>query len=205
MIAVDNLSQASRGDARPSTYSFVKHQYIVQATQHTMNSLSQFFSIVYTTIARSFETATSTYIDSYQRHPIAMADLPRRCHFPDHHHHKNVSNCSRSSSSPHEKRLQPCYNPYDHDTTHQHPKSPRETLPNIHDEPTELSFPARGPTSRRPDLLPSYTSPSQASTYLCTFCWRPQRAAVTPSRVVGRHARLACELCYNSLLDLAVC
>lgn len=50
-----------------------------------------------------------------------------------------------------------------------------------------------------------YPSTAHSSTYLCTFCWRPQRAAMTPSRVVGRRSRLACELCYNSLLDLAIC
>lgn len=61
-------------------------------------------------------------------------------------------------------------------------------------------------------LLPSDTplpSPSSASscpeTYLCTFCWRPHHQSTSPSRIIGRRARLACTLCYNALLDLAVC
>lgn len=52
---------------------------------------------------------------------------------------------------------------------------------------------------------PPTTTPPPLPTYLCTFCWRPHHAGVTPSRVVGHHARLACQPCYGALLDLAVC
>ncbi|KUI65345.1 hypothetical protein VM1G_00761 [Cytospora mali] len=56
-------------------------------------------------------------------------------------------------------------------------------------------------TRHSPSSSPS--SPTRPETFLCTFCWRPQRARTTPSRVVGRGARLACEPCYSALLDLA--
>lgn len=58
-------------------------------------------------------------------------------------------------------------------------------------------------------LPPRASSPTRPETFLCTFCWRPQRCGPVNSsnapRVVGRHARLACEPCYNALLDLAIC
>lgn len=38
--------------------------------------------------------------------------------------------------------------------------------------------------------------------FTCTFCWHFSSA---PPRVVGRSARLACEPCYKTLLDLSVC
>lgn len=53
--------------------------------------------------------------------------------------------------------------------------------------------------------LTSEPSLNNPTTYLCTFCWRPHHQSVTPSRVVGRRARISCEPCYNALLDLAVC
>jgi hypothetical protein len=38
--------------------------------------------------------------------------------------------------------------------------------------------------------------------FTCTFCWH---ISATPPHVVGCSARLACESCYNALLDLSVC
>lgn len=38
--------------------------------------------------------------------------------------------------------------------------------------------------------------------FTCTFCWH---VSSTLPRVIGRSARLACELCYNALLDLSIC
>lgn len=191
--------------------SLVSHQGVVQETQHIMSLLSQFFPIIYTIIARSFETAASTYIDSCQRSLVEMTDLQRHCHVPDRYrHHQDVVNNnnggSNSSSSSSNTRLQTRCDPYnnDDDTTLERHTLPCEFSLKNYDGSADHPLTARRPILRPPGPPPD-TSPSHHSTYLCTFCWRPHRAAITPSRVVGRGARLACEMCYNSLLDLAVC
>lgn len=42
----------------------------------------------------------------------------------------------------------------------------------------------------------------ESEVFTCTFCWH---VSSTLPRVVGRSARLACEPCYNALLDLSIC
>ncbi|KAH8752489.1 hypothetical protein F5883DRAFT_576269 [Diaporthe sp. PMI_573] len=75
-----------------------------------------------------------------------------------------------------------------------HPTRPQ--APNSHGH--NLPYPSRNPSS-----------PTSPETFLCTFCWRPQRSDPANSsnapRVVGSRARLACEPCHNALLDLAIC
>ncbi|ROV98373.1 hypothetical protein VMCG_07132 [Cytospora schulzeri] len=70
--------------------------------------------------------------------------------------------------------------------------------------------PARSPSKSR--VAPATTTPTNRKiatisksriSYLATP--KQRRAQTTPSRVVGRGARLACEPCYKALLDLAVC
>lgn len=72
--------------------------------------------------------------------------------------------------------------------------------PRQHHEPRA----SHRPSSPAPDTAAA-SSTSPLPTYLCTFCWRPHHSAVTPSRVVGHRARLACQPYYGALLDLAVC
>lgn len=176
---------------------------IVQETQHTMSSISQFFSIIHIAI-RSFGTAISTYIHSHRRSPAKMTYLEGHCHY--YPRHQYVVNDSSSNNT----RLQTLYDPYYiHDTLERHTPPYDLSLSN-HDGSTDLPFAAaarRTSFPRPPGPLLATSSPSHhdSSTYLCTFCWRPHAAAATPSRVVGHRARLACELCYNALLDLAAC
>lgn len=153
-----------------------------------------------------FDTAASSYIDSCRRSPVEMTDLQRHSHLPDRYHvHQGVvdNNNNGVSSSSSDTRLQTRCDPYnnDDDSTLERHTLPYELSLNYYDGSADYPFTARHPTSRHPPD----TSPSHHSTYLCTFCWRPHNAVITPSRVVGHSARLACEICYNSLLDLAVC
>lgn len=178
------------------------HQDIDQEAQHIMSSVSQFFSIIHTAI-RSFGTAISTYIHSHRRSPVKMTYLEGHCHY--YPRHQYVVNDSSSNNT----RLQTPYDPYYiHDTLERH-TPPHDLSLSNHDGSTDLPFaaaPGRTSFPRPPGPLPATSSPSHdSSIYLCTFCWRPHAAAATPSRVVGHRARLACEVCYNALLDLAVC
>lgn len=47
-------------------------------------------------------------------------------------------------------------------------------------------------------------APAAEPSFLCTFCWTPQFRPAKP-RVLGREARIACETCWRSVLDLSIC
>lgn len=178
------------------------HQDTAKETHHIMSLLSQLFSIVYTPIIRSSTTKALAYTNEHHLYSIDMTDLPQHCHFPERHHHHNPILNDSNDDRPLRTRCEP-YKTTD-SFQHRPPPLHYETILNSHDGINELPYKSRSLTSRRPSL-PLDASPSHPSTYLCTFCWRPQRTASTPSRVVGRRNRLACKLCYNSLLDLAIC
>jgi hypothetical protein len=47
-------------------------------------------------------------------------------------------------------------------------------------------------------------APMAEPSFLCTFCWTPQFRPAKP-RVLGREARIACETCWRSVLDISIC
>lgn len=176
-------------------FSFVVNNTVASTRRiNTTNSPLQFLSVVYQSITHSFKPAVSTtYLP--RSYSIKMRELPPQCTHLDQHH-----NLSGNSETPH---------------TRSGPTT-RHLFRNILNELTGTSseHTRAKPSSdhhRRNHELPissppsSAISPTNPTTYLCTFCWRPHHPAVTPSRVVGRRARLACQPCYGALLNLAVC
>lgn len=171
---------------RPSLYQHINN----------MNSVLRFPTFAYQSIVHSLKSTTPSTCSSRQD-SIKMVKLPPRYRRPDERHspsgrstHRTQSHFntfprhqSRAPAKPTGLPAQPQPAHADNINNH-HPREPVYPLP----------------------LEPSLsTSPPQPTTYHCTFCWKPHHSATTPSKVVGRHARLACDPCYNALLDLAVC
>ncbi|KAH8902566.1 hypothetical protein BR93DRAFT_254890 [Coniochaeta sp. PMI_546] len=65
-----------------------------------------------------------------------------------------------------------------------------------------MATPAVYPASTTAAVSCPVVEQLRSLTFTCTFCWH---ISSTSPRVVGRSARLACELCYNALLDLSIC
>lgn len=161
-----------------------------------MNSVFEIPTVVYNSILHSF---TSILSPCPQTWSIEMADLESkrsyRCPIDYDDDYRSTIRSTQSAKSTHRPRI---FEPVDTSASdHRHAASgPIIHPPRHHHDP---------PTSPPPDPPSTSSSQSDPPTYLCTFCWRPHHSAITPSRTVGRRARLACEPCYSALLDLAVC
>lgn len=166
-----------------------------------MNSVFELPTVISNSIVHSFTSSSP----SSQNWSIEMASLPfrRTYHAPSDHdddHRSTVRSTTSSKATLRPRTFEPAeVSPSDSASDH-HPVAAgpmtHNTTRHHHDPPT--SPPPDPPTT-------ASSSRSEAPTYLCTFCWRPQHSAITPCKTIGRRARLACEPCYKALLDLAVC
>lgn len=158
-----------------------------------MNSPSQLLSVVNRSTTHSFNPATPTCPS--RPCSIKMRELSPHCTRPDHHHNR-----PDSSERPKTRSGMP--------TLYPSRAQPAKLTGTLRERtPAAPSSDHYHHSHEPPNSLPPgpALSPTSPTTYLCTFCWRPHHPAVTPSRVVGRSARLACQPCYAALLDLAVC
>lgn len=144
----------------------------------TMNSVLQFPAVAFASITHSLKkSSSSTSACSSWIKGISMTDLPPQ---------RNTHIRSRDFRPSAQARM--------------------EFRSRSESEYVDLDPEPRSGTTKPPlQNLQQPRKSTRPETYLCTFCWRPHHSAVTPSRVVGRHSRLACQLCYNALIDLAIC
>lgn len=158
----------------------------------TMNSLFQLPTIVCQTVLHSFSNRKTA--PSSQTWCIKMVDLG---HLQCSHPRGASDNVAKAHKSKFRGSPSPCPTYWPH-TTNSDESVTRAA------QPPELRITSQhgAPTSPPPSPPSPFNGPA---TYLCTFCWRPHHQSKTPARAIGRCCRLACTLCYNALLDLAVC
>lgn len=163
-----------------------------------MNSVFELPTLTYPTLlSHSFKESEPS--PRSQPWPTKMVDLPP--------FHRNHHRDERDVNGPVNKVLL-------HATHSSHPRSHSSIL-NLDEDSTHPAQSREQRTTHHPAASispppdPPLPSPSSSSsrpeTYLCTFCWHPHHQSTSPSRAIGRRARLACTTCYNALLDLAVC
>lgn len=187
-------SSSPRRDVRASLLLTLIPSLTTHSLSHhaiIMNSVSQLLEIISQSVLASFAAAIASL--SSQTWSIKMGELPP---LPCTEHRgpsastdrmEKVDKCVPSTAKLAESAIRVA--------------QPREERNPYHYHHNHFALPT-SPSLDSPSPSPSS---STLPTYLCTFCWRPHHPTTTPSRVIGRRARLACTPCHNALLDLAVC